>query len=79
MVGVILCIAVLVFFIAAPVWKWIERKPASDALYERTKAVVDKTPALKPAWDIALQDGVLTRAEAHVILQFAGEKLGANE
>jgi hypothetical protein len=79
LVGVILCITVLVFFASWPVWKWIENKPVSASLYERTKAVVEKNPRLKPAWDIALQDGVLTRAEAKVILDSAGEKLDANE
>ena len=43
-------------------------------MYERTKAVVDKNPNLKPAWDIATQDGVLTWEEAKVILEAAGEK-----
>jgi len=79
LVGVILGIAVMVFFAAWPVWKWIETKPVSDSLYERTKAAVDRNPRLKPAWDIALQDGVLTWREARVILEGAGEKLGPQE
>jgi hypothetical protein len=79
LVGVILCVAVLVFFAAWPVWKWIENKPVSDSLYERTRAVVEKNPRLQPAWDIAMQDGVLTWREARVILESAGEKLDAKE
>jgi hypothetical protein len=79
LVGVVLCIAVLVFFVSWPVWKWIDNKPVSDSVYERTKAAVDKNPRLQPAWDIAMQDGVLTWSEARVILEAAGEKLGAKE
>src|SRR5262245_2731738 len=66
LVGVVLCIMVLVFFAAWPIWKWIENKPVSEALYQRTKAVVDKNPQLQPAWDIALQDDILTLREAKV-------------
>jgi hypothetical protein len=79
LVGVILCIMVLVFFAAWPVWHWIENRPVSAALYERTRAAVEKNPQLKPAWDIAMQDGVLTWREAKIILEGAGEKLGAKE
>ena len=35
---------------------------------------VEKNPRLQPAWDIALQDDVLTWPEANVILESAGEK-----
>jgi hypothetical protein len=79
LVGVILCIMVMVFFAAWPVWKWIENKPVSDSLYERTRAAVERNPQLKPAWDIAMQDEVLTWREARIILEAAGEKLGAQE
>jgi hypothetical protein len=79
LVGVILGIAVMVFFASWPVWKWIENRPVSAALYERTKAAVDKNPRLQPAWDIAMQDGVLTWREAKVILEAAGEKVDAQE
>jgi hypothetical protein len=79
LVGAILCMMAMVFFAAWPVWHWIENKPVSAALYERTRAAVEKNPRLKPAWDIALQDGVLTRFEARVILESAGEKLGPQE
>ncbi len=79
MAGVVLCISVLVFFSAWPIWKWIENRPVSDAVYTRTKAAVDRNPRLQPAWDIALHDRVLTRQEANIILQGAGEKIGADE
>ena len=73
-VGAILGLVAMVFFISWPVWKWIKFKPVSARTYERTKLAVEKNPQLKPAWDIALQDGVLTQEEAKVILESAGEK-----
>jgi hypothetical protein len=54
-------------------------RPCSAATYERTKAAVEKNPRLQPAWDIALQDGVLTWDEAKVILEGAGEKAEQDE
>ena len=77
--GAILCLVAIVFFAAWPVWKWLTIRPVSASIFERTKAVVDKNPHLKPAWDIALQDGVLTWSEARVILQSAGEKADPDE
>jgi len=73
--GAVLGLTAMVFFVSWPVWKWLKFKPVSAALYERTKAAVDKDPRLKPAWDIALQDDVLTYPEAKVILESAGEKV----
>jgi hypothetical protein len=70
----ILGLVAMVFFISWPVWKWIQFRPVSASVYERTKAAVDRNPRLKPAWDIALEDGVLTWSEARVILESAGEK-----
>jgi hypothetical protein len=78
LVGVILGIMVMVFFAAWPVWKWIETKPVSDSVRERTRAAVEKYPELQPAWDIAMQDDVLTGREARIILD-AAEKLGAKK
>jgi hypothetical protein len=70
----ILGLVAMVFFAAWPVWKWLMFRPVSDAMYARVKAAVDKNPRLQPAWDIALQDEVLTWPEAKVILEGAGEK-----
>ena len=78
-VGAVLCLVAIVFFSAWPVWKWLTVKPVSASVYDRTKAVVDKNPHLKPAWDIALQDGVLTWPEARVILRSAGEPADSEE
>jgi hypothetical protein len=73
--GAILGHVAMVFFVSWPVWKWIKFKPVSASLYERTKAAVEKNPRLQPAWDIAMEDGVLTWYEAKVILESAGEKV----
>ena len=75
LLGVVLGLMAMVLFVSWPAWKWIMFRPVSASLFARTKAAVDKNPRLKPAWDIALQDGVLTREEAKVILESAGEKV----
>ena len=74
MLGAILGLMAMMFFASWPAWKLIKFRPVSAPLYERTKAAVDKNPRLQPAWDIALQDDVLTWPEAKVILESAGEK-----
>ena len=74
MFGAVLCLVAMVAFSAGPLWKWLTVKSVSARLYDKTKAVVEKNPQLKPAWDIALQDGVLTWEEARIILESVGEK-----
>jgi hypothetical protein len=69
----------MVSIAAWPFWKWLKVKPVSASLYERTKAVVEKNPRLQPAWDNAMQDGVLTWPEAKAILESAGEKAEPEE
>ena len=73
--GAILCLVAIISFSIWPLWKWLSVKSANRALEERTRAVVEKHPELKPAWNIAMQDGVLTWAEAKEILEAAGEKV----
>src|SRR5262249_42645853 len=73
--GAILCLVAIVFFTSWPVWTWLKFRSVRAAFYERTKAVVDRNRQLRPAWDIAMQDGVLTWHEARVILESAGEKV----
>jgi hypothetical protein len=70
----ILGLVAMVFFISWPIWKWFKFRPVSAAVFERTRAAVEKNPRLQPAWDIAMEDGVLTRAEAMVILRSANER-----
>jgi hypothetical protein len=73
-VGAVLALVAMVFFVSWPAWKAIKFKPVSAATYARTKAAVEKNPTLQPAWDIALEDDVLTWLEAKTILEAAGEK-----
>jgi hypothetical protein len=73
--GAILCLVAIVSFSLWPLWKWISVTRASAALQERTRAAVEKHPELKPAWNIAMEDGVLTWSEAKEILEAAGEKV----
>ena len=77
--GAVLALIAMVFFISWPVWKAIKFKPVNAATYTRAKAAVEKNPTLRPAWDIATQDEVLTWPEAKVILEAAGEKAEPDE
>jgi hypothetical protein len=74
-VGAVLGLISIVFFTAWPIWKWIKFPPASAALYARVQAQVQKEPKLKLAWDVALQDEVLTHQEAKAIMESVGEKV----
>ena len=71
----VFCLVAILAITAWPVWKWISPTPANASLIERTKAAVKKNPELRPAWDKAMQDGVLTWPEAKDIWEKAGEKL----
>lgn len=73
--GVILCLVAMVAFMAWPLWQWLTVKAASAALQERARVALEKHPELKPAWNIAMMDGVLTWAEAKEMLEAAGEKV----
>lgn len=73
-VGAILAIVAMLLF-SWPVWKLITIRPVNAAVQQRTKGLIEKNPQLQPAWDQALQDGVLTRSEAKAIVEQAGEKL----
>jgi hypothetical protein len=71
---VLALLAMAGFIISFPLYKKYRIKSASPALMERTKNVVDKNPSLKPDWDKAMEDGVLTWPEANAILEKAGQK-----
>ena len=75
----VLCLVAIVSFSAWPLWDRLRVQRASAALEARTRALVEKHPELKPAWNIAMQDGVLTRDEAKEIVEGAGEKLRPGE
>ena len=73
--GVVLALLAIVPFVTYPLWKGLLIKQASIALYEKTKALVEKNAQLKPMWDEAISDGVLTVPEARAIWERAGEKM----
>jgi hypothetical protein len=79
LVATIICLVAIVAFAAWPVWVWLQPKPASRPLFERTKAVVERNPQLRPAWDRAMEDGVLTWQEAKEILESAGQTVSPDE
>jgi len=71
----ILALLAMVSFVAAwPIYKKLSIKPVSASLMERTRKAVEKNPQLKPDWDAAMEDDVLTWPEAKAILEKAGEK-----
>jgi hypothetical protein len=72
--AVLALLAMASLVVAWPIYKKRSLQPASASLVERTKAAVEKNPGLKPDWDKAMEDGVLTRPEANAILEKAGEK-----
>ncbi len=73
--GAILCLVAIVSFSAWPLWEWLSVRAANASLQQRTKALVEAHPQLTPAWNIAMQDGVLTWSEAKEIVEGAGEKV----
>ena len=77
--GTVLMFLALVPFVGWPVYKKLVLKEASRALIERTTKAVEKHPELKPDYDKAMEDGVLSRDEAKEILEKAGETVGPEE
>jgi hypothetical protein len=69
----------MAFFAGWPFWKWLDARAVSAALRARTEALIDNNPQLRPAWEIALLDDVLTGPEAKVIVESAGEKVDPEE
>lgn len=78
-VGAILCLMAMAFFAGWPFWKWFHARAVSASLRARTQSLVEQNRQLQPAWDIAMQDGVLTWPEAKVIVEAAGERIETAE
>ena len=79
LIGATLSLLAILSLAAWPLWKKLSVKPVSASTFERTKALVEKNPQLKPEWDKAMEDGVLTWPEAKDILEKGGEKAGPEE
>ena len=77
--GTVLTLLALLPFLARPIYKSLILKKASPALIERTNKAVEKHPELKPDYDKAMEDGVLSYDEAKAILEKAGETVGPDE
>jgi hypothetical protein len=74
-VAVVALLAIAMFVVAWPIYKKYSVRAVSPSLLERTRKVVEKNPQLRPDWDNAMEDGVLTWPEAKSILEKAGEKV----
>ena len=77
--GTVLTLLALLPFLGWPLYKKLTLKRASPALIERTRKAVEKHPELKPDYDKAMEDGVLSYEEAKEILEKAGETVGSDE
>ena len=77
--GTVLMFLALLPFVGWPIYKKLTLRKASPALIERTKTAVAKHPELKPDYDKAMEDDVLSYDEAKEILEKAGEKVGPDE
>jgi hypothetical protein len=77
--AVIALLAMACAIVGWPIYKKLSLKAASAAMMERTKEAVDKNPQLKPDWDKAMEDGVLTEEEANAILEKARQKVEPND
>ncbi len=78
-IGVVLCLVAMAFFAGWPFWKWVNLRPVRASLRDQAQAVVEKNPQLKPAWDVAMEDKVLTLPEAKIIIEAGGETIEAEK
>jgi len=78
-VGTALTFLALLPFVGWPLYKKLTLKKASPALIERTGKALEKHPELKPDYDKAMEDGVLSYDEAKEILEKAGETVRPDE
>ena len=77
--GTVLTLLALLPFLGWPLYKKLTIQKASPALIERTSKAVERHPELKPDYDKAMEDGVLSRDEAKEILEKAGETVRPDE
>ena len=77
--GTVLTFVALLPFLGWPLYKKLTLRKASPALIERTRKAVEKHPELKPDYDKAMKDDVLSYDEAKEILEKTGETVGPDE
>jgi hypothetical protein len=78
-IGTVLTFLALFPLLGWPLYKMLTVKKASAALIERTRRAVEKHPELKPDYDKAMEDGVLSYDEAKELLEKTGETVGPDE
>ena len=68
---------IIAFVVAGAVvvglWVWYDmhNKPANPRIQEGVKRIVEKEPRVKPMYDSAMEDGMLTLSEARAIINEA--------
>ena len=77
--GTVLTFLALLPIVGWPLYRQLTLKKASPALVERTTRAVEKHPELKPEFDKAMEDGVLSHDDARRILEKAGETVGPDQ
>jgi hypothetical protein len=67
--------------VVVALWAWydLRTKPANDRIHAGVRRMVEKEPSLKPMYDEAMSDGVLTTLEASGIINKANELKGREE
>jgi hypothetical protein len=77
--GTVLTFLALLPLVGWPLYEKLTVKKASPALIERTRKAMEKHPELKPDYDKAMEDGVLSYDKAKELLEKTGETVGPDE
>ncbi len=66
---------IIVIFAGAGIWAWIDlrNKPANPRIQSGVRQILQKEPSLRPMYDDAMSDGVLSTLEAKQIIDKANE------
>ncbi len=73
-IAMLVCVVV---GIAMWVWYDIHTKPANPRISDGVRRIIKEEPSLKPMYDEAMSDGLLTLGEANAILNEANELKGS--
>jgi hypothetical protein len=77
--GTVLTFLAVLPLVGWPVYKKLAVRKASPAMIERTRSAMERHPELKPEYNKAMEDGVLSYDEAKELLEKAGETAGPDE
>ena len=69
---------IAVVIVGAGLWAWYDltTKPANERIQAGVQQIIQKEPSLRPMYDAAMKDGVLTTSEAARIVNKANELKG---